>query len=124
MDACAGMFSLPGDARDRLAKCIRLLGSNQPNEVVAAAGAIGRLLSAHGTDWHALAAAVAPSSRDDPLLDEYAAAEHLGVAPATMRKWRVYGDGPEYCKIGRRVRYRLSALDRFADAGRRTSTSA
>lgn len=69
------------------------------------------------------ATAVMPSSRD-PLLDEQAAAELLGVAAATLRKWRVYGDGPEFCKIGRRVRYRLSALDRFIDAGRRSSTSA
>ena len=68
-------------------------------------------------------AAGEPSARD-PLLDEHAAAELLGLAPATLRKWRVYGDGPEFCKIGRRVRYRLSALDRFVDAGRRTSTSA
>jgi hypothetical protein len=47
----------------------------------------------------------------------------LGVKAATLRKWRCYGDGPEYCKIGRRVRYKLSSIDRFIDAGRRTSTS-
>ena len=65
---------------------------------------------------------VAPPPRD-PLLDEHAAAEVLGVKAATLRKWRCYGDGPEYCKIGRRVRYKLSSIDRFIDAGRRTSTS-
>lgn len=51
---------LPGDARDRLAKVVLLLSSDQPGEVVAARDAIARLLAAYGSDWHGLAALIAP----------------------------------------------------------------
>ncbi len=59
----------------------------------------------------------------DPLLDEVAAAEYLGNSHLTLRKWRVIGGGPQFVKIGRLVRYELSALQAFREKGRRTSTS-
>lgn len=39
--------------------------------------------------------------------------------PATLQWWRTVGRGPKYIKIGRRVFYRLSALDAFIEAGER-----
>jgi hypothetical protein len=58
----------------------------------------------------------------DPLLPEKAAAEHLGNKPATMRKWRCVGGGPEYVKVGRLVRYPLSSLERYKRNRTRCST--
>ena len=51
------------------------------------------------------------------------AASYLRLAPATLSKWRVRGGGPEYLKLGRRVVYRMSDLNEWLDAHRRTSTS-
>ena len=35
-----------------------------------------------------------------------------------MRKWRLFDEGPAYCKIGRLVRYRLEDLTVFLDQHR------
>jgi hypothetical protein len=52
------------------------------------------------------------------------AAKYLGgFEVSTLAKWRVYGTGPVFVKIGKRVFYEESALDAFIDQGRRTSTS-
>lgn len=56
------------------------------------------------------------------MLDEYGAAERLGLSVAKMRKWRLDGDGPEYIKLGGAVRYDSATLDDFIDAGRRRSS--
>lgn len=57
------------------------------------------------------------------FVNEHAAAEELGTAVATLRRWRWAGRGPAYFKIGSLVRYDVSDLRAFADAGRRQSTS-
>jgi hypothetical protein len=58
------------------------------------------------------------------LMPPAAAAEYLGgVVTGTLAKWRHFGEGPEYVKIGSRVFYDQADLDAFIDAGRRTSTS-
>jgi hypothetical protein len=44
-----------GGTAPRLRQLILLLSSNQPGEVVAAAGAITRTLRSVGADWHTLA---------------------------------------------------------------------
>ncbi len=50
----------------------------------------------------------------DPRLTEQQAAEVLGVRPGTLQVWRSTGRyGLEYIKVGRLVRYRLSALEAF-----------
>jgi hypothetical protein len=46
-----------------------------------------------------------------------------GTAEQTLAKWRVYGTGPEFVKIGKRVFYEESALDAFIAERRRRSTS-
>jgi hypothetical protein len=62
------------------------------------------------------------------IFDEVGAGKYLGsdenpVSPRTLQRWRMTGDGPEYMKFGRNVRYERAALDAFKGAHRRTSTS-
>ncbi len=56
------------------------------------------------------------------LLTQDEAAEQLGVQPSTLERWRFVGAGPKFCKVGRLVRYRRSALDEYLDARTRSST--
>ena len=51
------------------------------------------------------------------------AADYLGVSPATLRKWRVFGTGPRYKKLGRVVVYDPSELKQWLQAQSRDSTS-
>ncbi len=57
------------------------------------------------------------------LLTETEAASMLGVAPATLRRWRWAGNPPPFVKIGTAVRYDPADLSAFIEAGRRNSTS-
>ncbi len=57
------------------------------------------------------------------MLNERAAAVRLGIAVRTLQAWRVRGEGPQFAKLGRSVRYRPEDLDGFVEAGLRTSTS-
>ncbi|MFN3859650.1 MAG: helix-turn-helix transcriptional regulator [Caulobacter sp.] len=52
-----------------------------------------------------------------------AAAEHLGLSVSTLNKLRVFGGGPVFLKLGRRVVYDLADLDRWLETKRRRSTS-
>lgn len=49
------------------------------------------------------------------LLDEKQAASYLHLSVALLRKWRTYGDGPAFVKIGRLVRYRQLDLDAYVE---------
>lgn len=50
----------------------------------------------------------------DPLLTQEQTAEILGVKPSTLEVWRTTKRYPlEYIKVGRNVRYRRSAVERF-----------
>lgn len=51
------------------------------------------------------------------------AAEFLGVSPATLCKWRVFGGGPRYKKLGRVVVYDPADLREWLDTRSRRSTS-
>ena len=44
-------------------------------------------------------------------------------AVQTLAKWRVYGKGPRWVKMGRSVFYDRSELDLWIDANTRRSTS-
>ena len=57
---------------------------------------------------------------DSNLLNERQAAQILGCSVALIRKWRLLGRGPAYCKIGRLVRYRREDIDEFLEAHRVT----
>lgn len=51
------------------------------------------------------------------------AAGYMKLAASTLTKKRLYGDGPTYSKIGRRVVYKRADLDAWLESCRRTSTS-
>jgi hypothetical protein len=48
------------------------------------------------------------------LLNETAAAIVLAASAKTLRKWRVFGGGPVFTKIGTCVRYSVADLEAFA----------
>lgn len=51
-----------------------------------------------------------PNLNEDYLYSEIQAAPMLGLSPASLRKNRCQGKGPDYVKLGRAVRYRLSDI--------------
>uniref|UniRef100_UPI003D0CA2F1 helix-turn-helix transcriptional regulator n=1 Tax=Methylocystis sp. TaxID=1911079 RepID=UPI003D0CA2F1 len=51
----------------------------------------------------------------DLLYDCKLAAEYVGKSVPTLARWRALGDGPDYVKIGRAIKYRKSARDRFIE---------
>ena len=51
------------------------------------------------------------------------AATRLGCTPATLANKRYEGKGPVFCKVGSKVRYRLSDIAFFLDSCTRSSTS-
>jgi hypothetical protein len=58
------------------------------------------------------------------LLPPRDAAHRLGdIATQTLAKWRVYGTGPEFVRVGSRVFYEESALEAYIAERRRRSTS-
>jgi len=64
-----------------------------------------------------------PMRDDASYLDTRAAAAHLGLSPRTLDRYRVSGEGPEFYKLGTRVRYRLADLEAWTQSRRRRSTS-
>ena len=56
-------------------------------------------------------------------LDTAKAANYTGLSASTLNKLRVFGGGPVYLKLGRRVAYEPAALDEWLSTKRRTSTS-
>ena len=58
-----------------------------------------------------------------PVLNASQAARRLGLSPSTLAKMRLSGNGPVFCKLGRRVVYRAADLDAYLEASRRHSTS-
>ena len=58
------------------------------------------------------------------LLNTVQAAEYLGgLKPNTLEGHRVTGNGCQFVKVGRLVRYRVEDLDAYLAAQTRTSTS-
>ena len=51
------------------------------------------------------------------------AAQYLGISQSTLAKWRLYGTGPLFCKLGGIVVYDVADLNEFTDSRRRLSTS-
>ncbi len=52
-----------------------------------------------------------------------AAASHIGLSVSTLNKLRVFGGGPVFLKLGRRVAYDMADLDAWLATKRRRSTS-
>jgi hypothetical protein len=58
------------------------------------------------------------------LMPPAAAADYLGgLVTGTLAKWRHYGEGPAYIKIGARVMYAKTDLDDWIASRRRSNTS-
>lgn len=51
------------------------------------------------------------------------AANYLGMAVSTLNKWRCFGDGPVFIKMGRSVRYRVKDLNDYVENRQAESTS-
>lgn len=51
------------------------------------------------------------------------AAEYLDVSESLLEKFRVFGGGPRYAKVGRSVIYRRAALDEWLVASEVCNTS-
>jgi predicted DNA-binding transcriptional regulator AlpA len=60
---------------------------------------------------------------DSHKFNEHEAAEYVGLSRSTLSKRRVFGGGPKYLKLGRRVVYETRDLDVWLNARRRASTS-
>jgi hypothetical protein len=52
------------------------------------------------------------------MKNEKEAAIVLGCSVAALRKWRLLGKGPAYCKVGRLVRYAAGDLQAYLEAHR------
>ena len=57
------------------------------------------------------------------MLPTKEAADSLGLSKSTLDKMRVFGGGPHFLKLGRRVVYDPTDLDKWLALHRRTSTS-
>jgi predicted DNA-binding transcriptional regulator AlpA len=65
-----------------------------------------------------------PSGSDRPrVLKTREAAEYCGSSASTFEKLRLFGGGPRYIKIGRRVVYDPADLDAWMAENRRRTTS-
>lgn len=64
----------------------------------------------------------APQEPQKVVLTTGEAAAYLGLAVSTLNKWRCYGAGPQFIKLGRAVRYRQDALERYVEVSTRNST--
>ena len=62
-------------------------------------------------------------ARDDGLLNTAQAAQVLNVSARYLEMLRVRGNGPAFIALGRAIRYRRSALEEYASANTRRSTS-
>ena len=51
------------------------------------------------------------------------AARYIGLSASTLSKLRVFGGGPVYLKLNRRVAYDVRALDAWLKVRERTSTA-
>lgn len=58
-----------------------------------------------------------------PKLNVVAAAAHTGLSKSTLDKLRVYGGGPTYLKLGRKVVYDAVDLDAWLAGKRVANTS-
>jgi predicted DNA-binding transcriptional regulator AlpA len=67
--------------------------------------------------------APAKTNEIDPLLHSTQVAKVLGVSPSWLAKSRLNGTGPRFIKIGRAVRYAMSAVREYILSRQRDSTS-
>ena len=61
---------------------------------------------------------VLDESCQEPLVLERKAAELLGCSVYTLRAWRTRKTGLPWVRVGRLVRYELSAIRKFIESGK------
>jgi predicted DNA-binding transcriptional regulator AlpA len=54
--------------------------------------------------------------RQSAMLNEHQVARYLSISVGTVRRWRLFRNGPQYLKIGAAVRYRQRDVDRWLDS--------
>ena len=59
----------------------------------------------------------------DRAIDAEAAAHFVGLSASTLAKLRLTGNGPIYCKLGRRVVYRPADLEQWLQSRTTRNTS-
>lgn len=64
-----------------------------------------------------------PLAGEDGLLDPKVAAAYLGLAVLTLADLRCKGGGPKFCRVGRLIRYRRSALDAWVNSRSYSNTA-
>ncbi len=67
-----------------------------------------------------------PISSEGPhrrLLNATEAASFLCVVPGTLAKWRVYGTGPKFIRVNRRIAYDIADIAEWLSQRRVGSTS-
>lgn len=52
----------------------------------------------------------------EELLNEHDVAQVYGLSVASVRRWRLLGQGPKYIKIGAAVRYRPSDVSSWLES--------
>ena len=57
------------------------------------------------------------------LLTTEQAAKRFGLSARTLERFRASGEGPEFVKMGRAVRYTVAKLNEWLEARSRRSTS-
>jgi excisionase family DNA binding protein len=57
------------------------------------------------------------------IINTREAAEYLGLTESTLEKWRCYGTGPRFCKVGRSVRYRMADIEKYLTENTKGNTS-
>jgi excisionase family DNA binding protein len=64
-----------------------------------------------------------PASSDDPLMTVKETAAYLRVSKSFLDKARLYGEGPPFTRLGRKILYRHSAVEAWLVKRQFASTS-
>jgi hypothetical protein len=64
-----------------------------------------------------------PTPSSKRLFDPQEASDYLRIAKQTLARWRCYGLGPRFVRIGGRIFYDASDLDAFIAARKFQSTA-
>ena len=86
-----------------------------PEQLAQLAKLIGQEIAA------ALGTAPAVVKRNGMLTPEEAAA-YISKPVGTLKNWRWAGRGPKFIKVGRAIRYRIEALEKYLSANTRQTT--
>ena len=49
--------------------------------------------------------------------------KELEITMSTLAKWRLYGGGPRYAKMGKNIRYEKCDVDEWVENNKRRTTS-